>query len=120
MTKEKKDTSSIVDYLRKIRENKGGAFSVGVIKHGGSIKAIAATAARQIREVMTKRKVDIVSYQRKQLPNMFGDNALEVARAGKPPTLKRSVVEHLAARGIKVVYTKGIVDFFRIKPKVVK
>jgi len=117
LTKEEKDSSSAFDWMKKLRQNKGGAFSTNVIRHGGSIKAIAATAARQIREVMTTRRVDIVSYQRKHLVNMFGDNALEAPRAGKPPTLKRTVVEHLSARGIKTVYTKGIVDFFKITPK---
>jgi len=117
LTKEKKDTSSPIEWMNRLRDNKGGAFSVGILKHGGSVRAVATTAARQIREVMTKRRIDVVSYQRRRLVKMFGDNALEVPRAGKPPTLKRSVVEHLAARGIGIVYTKGLIDFFKITPK---
>lgn len=117
MTKEEKDSDSIIDYLKRLRENKGGAFSTEVLKHGGSVRAIAATAASQLKETMIKNKVEVLTYQRKALPNLFGDNAIDPPKAGKPPTLKRSVVEHLAKRGIGVKYSKGLIDFWKIEPK---
>ena len=119
MTKEGKDTSSPIEWMKRLRENKGGAFSTKVLKHGGSIRAIAATAAKQLFEIMRERKIDVVSIQRRYLVDMFGDNSLQPPKAGRPPTLKRSVTEHLAARGIRVEYSKrsGIIDFWKISPK---
>lgn len=108
---------SIVEYLRRLRENKGGAFSVRALKHGGGVRAIAATAASQIHAAMKKNKQETLTIQRKHLPELFSTKALIAPQAGKPPTLKPSVREHLLARGIKVQYAGGLVDFIKISPK---
>jgi hypothetical protein len=108
---------SITEYLRRLRDNKGGAFSAKALKHGGGVRAIAATAASQIHAAMERNKQVTLTVQRKHLPELFSIKALLSARAGKPPTLKPSVREHLRARGIKVQYAGGLVDFIKIKPK---
>lgn len=108
---------SISEYLQRLRENKGGAFSVKALKHGGGVKAIAATAASQIHSAMERIKQETLTVQRKYLPELFSTKALLAPRAGKPPTLKPSVREHLLARGIKVQYAGGLVDFIKISPK---
>ena len=109
--------SNLLNRLRKLREAKGGAFGTHTLKHGGSVKAIAATAAQQLHHLMEARSVDIITIQRKHLPELFGDNALQAPRASMAPTFKRIVREHLRARGIQVVYAKGLVDFNKISPK---
>lgn len=108
---------SITEYLRRLRENKGGAFSVKALKHGGGIRAIAATAASQIHAALERRKQSTLTVQRKHLPELFSTKALLAPRGGKPPTLKPSVREHLLARGIKVQYAGGLIDFIKINPK---
>lgn len=117
MAEEKDGNSSITDYLKKLRENKGGAFSINTLKHGGSIRAIAATAASQIHSAMDKQQRDIITIQRKMLPELLSTKALKSPRAGIQPTLKKSVREHLRARGIRVIYAGGLIDFERIIPK---
>lgn len=108
---------SITEYLRRLRENRGGAFSVKALKHGGGVKAIAATAASQIHAAMESRKQNTLTVQRKYLPELFSTKALLPPRGGKSPTLKPSVREHLLARGIKVQYAGGLIDFIKIQPK---
>lgn len=108
---------SIAEYLKRLRENKGGAFSVKALKHGGGVRAIAATAASQIHAALERIKQETLTVQRKHLPELFSTKALLSPRAGIPPTLKVSVREHLLARGIKVQYAGGLVDFIKIKPK---
>ncbi len=99
------------------RESKGGAFEARALKHGGGIRAIAATAASQIHASLDKNKQETLTVQRKHLPELFSTKALLSPRAGKAPTLKPSVREHLLARGIKVQYAGGLVDFIRVMPK---
>lgn len=108
---------TIEEYLKRLRENKGGAFKVKVLKHGASPRAIAATAASQLLETMKSLKRDTLTYQRKMLPELFSVRSLKKATAGRPPTLKESVREHLRARGIKVIYSGGLIDFVKISPK---
>lgn len=112
-----KSNETIAEYLKRLRENKGGAFETKALKHGGSIRAVAATAASQIHASMERLKRDVITVQRKQLPELFSMKGCKSPRAGQPPTLKASVREHLRARGIKVVYAGGLVDFIKIKPK---
>ena len=112
------DTEETIEaYLKRLRENKGGAFKIKVLKHGASPRAIAATAVSQMFETMKTLKRDVLTYQRRILPELFSMKALKKSRAGLPPTLKESVREHLRARGIKVVYSGGLVDFVKISPK---
>jgi hypothetical protein len=113
-----KSNNSVAEYLKRLRDNKGGAFEAKALKHGGSIRAIAATAASQIHAALDKMKRDVLTVQRRQLPELFSMKACKTPRAGQPPALKASVREHLRARGIKVVYSGGLVDFIRQKPKV--
>lgn len=112
-----KSNDSIVEYLKRLRENKGGAFEVKALKHGGSVRAIAAIAASQIHAALEKMKMEVLTVQRRQLPELFSMKACQKPRAGKPPKLKESVREHLRARGIRVVYSGGLVDFIKMKPK---
>lgn len=115
---EKKDgNSSIAEYLKNLRENKGGAFKTNVIKHGGSLIAIAATAASQLNELMNELNRDVITIKRKKLPELLSTKALKPPRAGRAPTLKYSVREYLKERGFKVVYAGGLIDFIRIEPK---
>jgi len=100
-----------------LRENKAGAFQVKALKHGGSVRAISATAASQMHEAMKRLKVDCLTFPRSYLPDLLSTKALEKPKGGKPPTLKKSVREHLRARGIKVVYAGGLIDFIKIVPK---
>ena len=113
----KDSEETIEEYLKRLRENRGGVFQTKVLKHGASPRAIGATAASQILATMKKLKRDTLTYQRSVLALMFSDKALQAPRAGKPPTLKNSVREHLRARGIKVKYSGGLVDFIKIKAK---
>lgn len=112
-----KSTDSVVEYLKRLRENKGGAFEVKALKHGGSVRAIAAIAASQIHAALEKMKMDVLTIQRRQLPELFSMKACQKPKAGKPPTLKESVREHLRARGIKIIYSGGLVDFLLMRPK---
>ena len=112
-----KSNNSIVEYLKRLRENKGGAFEAKALKHGGSIRAIAATAAAQIHAALEKMKMETLTVQRRQLPELFSMKGCKKPGAGQPPSLKESVREHLRARGIKVVYAGGLVDFIKMKPK---
>ena len=116
MTKEEKDIS-LLERFRKLRETPGGAFGDKALKHGGTVRAVAVVAAKQILDVMQKRNVEIVTFQRKHLPELFGMNAIQPPRAGQPPLLKKTVREHLRARGLKVEYAKGLIDFVKITPK---
>jgi len=113
-----KSSESVVDYLKRLRENKGGAFEAKALKHGGSVRAIAATAAAQIHAALEKMKMEVLTVQRKQLPELFSMKACKKPGAGQPPTLKESVREHLRARGIQVIYSGGLVDFMKMRPKV--
>ena len=113
--KDSKET--IEEYLKRLRENRGGAFQTKVLKHGATPRAIGATAAAQLLATMKKLKRDTLTYKRIDLPLLFSDRSVQAARAGKPPTLKKSVREHLMARGIKVVYSGGLIDFIKVTPK---
>lgn len=112
-----KSNETIEEYLKRLRENKGGAFTAKALKHGGSVRAVAATAASQIHASMSRLKRDVITIQRKQLPELFSMKGCKSPRAGQPPTLKASVREHLRARGIKVIYSGGLVDFMKMTPK---
>jgi len=113
----KSSKESVSEYLKRLRESKGGAFETKALKHGGSVRAIAATAAAQIHAAMEKMKSEVLTIQRRQLPELFSIKACQSPKGGKPPTLKESVREHLRARGIQVVYAGGLVDFIKMKPK---
>jgi hypothetical protein len=119
LKKQKKDTvEDIRSYLQSLRkaEQTGGAFNVKALKHGGTPRAIAAMAASQILDAMRERKVDVLTIRKTDLPELFGENALEEPKNGRAPTLKSYILTHLRARGVYVAYYKGLVDFFRKEP----
>ena len=117
MSTQEDGNQSIEDYLKKLREHKGGMFEVKVLKHGGSVRAIAATAASQILHTMKNLNRTTITFQRRILPELFSTKALDKPKSGRAPTLKASVREHLRGRGIQVVYAGGLIDFIKIEPK---
>ena len=113
----KGNSEDVVEYLKKLREAKGGAFSVKALKHGGTPRGIAATAATQIFEWMKANKMETMTVRRRDLPELFGVQALMPPRAGRQATFTKYIREHFRARGLKIQYSKGLVDFIKQKQK---
>lgn len=125
LTTREKDTEStkrIKKYLKNLKKSydKGGIFFEKDLKHGASPKGIGASAANLIHKTMNAKKVEVLTYQRKALVEMFGPNGVEPPGGGRPPKLKQSVVEHLKRRGITTRHFGGFIEFRKRTPKKIR
>ena len=118
---EKEESNSILSYLKKvgIAREKGGAFFEESLRLAGTVKGVSMKIANMLNKAFKAKDTNVLTFKRTQLPELFGMVALEPPRAGKPPTIKNSVREHLRARGIKYVYSRnaGLIDFIKTPPK---
>ena len=106
---------SILETLKRLRENKSGAIETKKLRVGITTGSIAAIFSDQLNEYFDKHKIDYVDIRRKDLASLIGTKALKTD--AKLPTITPWVRERLRAYGISVTHKGGFVSFKRIKPK---
>lgn len=117
----KEEESDIRKYLKEIgmARERGGAVYEEALPVGGTVKGAAIKMAELINRTMRARETDVVSVNIHSLPRLFGMNVIDPLKTGRSIRIKKSVKEHLKARGIQIRYSKraGIVDFMKIEEK---
>ena len=74
---------------------------------------IVVRARKKVESIMEKESIDVVSFERQYLPEIFDADALELSKDDGLPILKRFVSEYFKKSGIDIEVYGNVVKLFK-------
>jgi len=74
---------------------------------------IVVRARKKVESIMEKESIDVVSFERQYLPEIFDADALELSKDDGLPILKRFVSEYFKKNGIDIEVYGNVVKLFK-------